>query len=68
MSKKISGVNYSKTAPVISRRTRVIELLEAQLKSGLKAIKIEGVDTTTPLEEKDINRIKNEVKTLKARV
>jgi hypothetical protein len=68
MSKKKSGVNYSKTAPVISRRERVIELLEAQLKSGVKAIKIDGVDTTAPLEEKDINRIKGEVKTLKARI
>jgi len=68
MSKKKSGVNYSKTAPVVSRRERVIELLEAQLKSGVKAIKIEGVDTTTPLGEKDINRIKSEVKTLKVRL
>lgn len=68
MSKKKSGVNYSKTSPVIGRRTRVIEMREAQLKLGSKAIKIDGKDTTAPLEEKDITRIKNEVKTLKARV
>jgi hypothetical protein len=68
MSRKKSGVNYSKTAPATSRRERALALLEAQLKSGVKTIKIEGKDTTLPLEEKDNLRIKKEMANIKVKI
>lgn len=53
------------------RRRRVIVMLEHQLKIGRKPSKIS--DEThehiwVPLEEKDINRIKKELDTLKGRI
>lgn len=68
MSSKKSGVNYSKTIPMRNRREAVIERYEAQLKSGVKPVKKDNSGLTTPLTEKDITRIKSEIKTLKSRV
>jgi hypothetical protein len=68
MSRKKNGVNYSRTAPVRNRRANVIKMREDQLELGKKATKVEGKDIIVPLEEKDIVRIKTEIKTLKARI
>ena len=68
MSKKKSGINYSKAVPVRSRRSRVIKVLEGQLKSGLKTEKKRTDGHKIPLTEKDIKRIEKEVTTLKERV
>ena len=64
MSKKQSGVNYSKAVPKVSRRIRVIELLTEQLRSGSKHN--DGI--ITDLTEKDVKRIKQEIETLKTRI
>ena len=63
---KSSGVNYSKSVAVRSRRERVIVMLEKQLKSGFKRLK--GVDYDTFLAESDVKRINKELETLKSRV
>lgn len=47
------------------RRKRVIASLEAQLVSGVKPIKSGGYD---PLSKRDVERIGNEIKTLKSRI
>ena len=62
--KKSSGVNYSKKAPSVSRRLRVIDMLTEQLKSGGKHN--DGV--ISDLTEKDITRINTELETLKSRI
>jgi hypothetical protein len=61
--KKFNGTPKART-----RRTNVIERLEAQLKSGTKFSKLEGKITSLPLEEKDTNRINKELETLKKRI
>lgn len=77
MSKKHSGVNYSKHLNAIKRRKSVIDRLENQLKLGTKPAKYEDegilnlalkTNIQVPLEEKDIKRIKKELSTLKERV
>jgi hypothetical protein len=67
MSKKKSGINYSKTAPARARRASALQMKEAQLKSGKKVTKGKN-GTLVPLEDKDIVRIKTEIKTLKERI
>lgn len=46
-----------------SRQRRVLESLEKQLKSGLRAEKIDGKTTgkKVPMSEQDIKRIKKEI-------
>ena len=68
MSRKKSGVNYSKTPPVQARRRNVIYRLQNQLLSGVKSKKVEGVDTTVNLSDRDIKRINKEILILKERV
>jgi hypothetical protein len=63
MSKK-SGVKGS-TVEQISRRKRVITMLEQTLKRGTKTIK-DG--SQLQLSDKDIVRVKKEIETLKTRV
>lgn len=63
MSKK-SGVKGS-TVEQISRRKRVITMLEQTLKRGTKTIK-DG--SQLQLSDKDIARVKKEIETLKTRV
>jgi hypothetical protein len=68
--KKSSGVNYSKTVAKRSRRERVINMLEEQLKFGKKPIKNQVGDENglTELTDKDIERIKKELSILKIRI
>jgi hypothetical protein len=65
MSKKTNGVNYSMRVPVKSRRSRVLERLDAQLQRGTKTTK---GGLVVPLEERDTKRIKKEMETLKKRI
>jgi len=71
-SEKLS--NYSKSVKSVSRRKRVIERLESQLKLGTKIPKAPMLSKATigvdpePLTEHDIKRINSELLTLKARV
>lgn len=71
MSKKTSGVK-SRTVEMISRRKRVITMLETQLKKTTKnaSVLLDGkkIQTTVPLLEKDIVRIKKELEILKTRI
>lgn len=73
MSNKTSGVP-NKTVEKISRRKRVITMLEAQLKLGTKNVFVQRIDNGTreisivPLTEKDVIRIKKELETLKASI
>lgn len=68
MSKKTNGVKKAKmTIPVKNRRRRVILTLEQQLAAGFKTKK-KSFDEKLPLTEKDVNRIQNEIKTLKSRI
>jgi Sec7-like guanine-nucleotide exchange factor len=62
---KISGVKG--TVPQVSRRKRVIEMLKAQLKSGVKTKK-GTLNEKIPLTEKDVKRINKEIEILKTRV
>ena len=60
---------FNNTQKVKQRRLRTIERLEEQLKFGHK--KPKGKDFSlelSPLEEKDVKRIKQELLTLKSRV
>jgi hypothetical protein len=50
-----------------SRKTRVIQMRENQLKSGTKTQKGTS-DVKIPLTEPDIKRINKEIETLKSRV
>jgi len=68
MSRKANGVNHSMRVPVKFKRARVLARLEAQLKSGVKTKKVDGVSMTVDLEDKDVKRINKEISTLKARV
>jgi hypothetical protein len=61
--KKFNGTPKART-----RRTNVIERLEAQLKAGKKPAKVEGKITSVPLDEKDTNRINKELSILKTRI
>ena len=61
--KKFNGTPKART-----RRTNVIERLEAQLKAGNKPAKVEGKITSVPLDEKDTNRINKELSILKTRI
>ena len=55
------------TAAKRSRQSRTIDLLEKQLKSGVKTQK-KTTDVKIPLTENDIKRIKKELDVLKSRV
>jgi hypothetical protein len=59
-------MNVKKT----TRREGALKRLEAQLKTGKKPLKMDDVDTGKKIEltEKDSNRIKAEITTLKAKV
>lgn len=63
---------FSKKGGVIERRKRVIERLEAQLKTKLKPVKTSADAFAGPyqesLDEKDIKRIKTEIAILKTRL
>ena len=65
----------NKSVKTIGRRRLVIDRLENQLKSGVKVNRIKDITNSnkiavisTPLSEKDINRIKKEIETLKTRI
>jgi len=66
MSRKKSGINWSKSAPVKSRRVRVIDLLEKQLKNGTKTSKENNEKIS--LTDKDKSRINKEIETLNKRI
>ena len=53
------------TASKRSRQARVLEVLEKQLKSGVKTEK-KTTDVKVPLTEHDIKRINKEIEILKA--
>lgn len=61
-----SGVKGA-TVPQVSRKKRALEMLEEQLKSGVKTKK-DTFDEKIPLTEKDIKRINKEIETLKKRI
>lgn len=68
---KNNGVNHSMSVNVQNRRKKVIDRLEAQLKSGEKPYydkndKIIGMNV--PLTEFDIKRINSEITVLKSRI
>ena len=65
MTKK-NGVNHSMQLSVVSRRKRVIERLELQLKSKMKTYGSKSL--LIELTEQDVNRIKKEIEILKARI
>jgi hypothetical protein len=54
------------TAAKRSRQSRVIEMLEKQLKSGVKTQK-KTTDVKVPLNDSDIKRINKEIEVLKSR-
>ena len=65
----------NKSVKTIGRRRLVIDRLENQLKSGVKVNRIKDITNSnkiavisTPISEKDINRIKKEIETLKTRI
>ena len=64
MSNKRNGVKWSKNVPARSRRARVLDMLNEQLKRGNKPSK-EGMIALT---DKDIARIGREITTLKTRL
>lgn len=55
------------TAAKRSRQVRVLEVLEKQLKSGVKTEK-KTTDVKVPLSEHDIKRIHKEIEILKAKI
>jgi len=57
---------FASDSKTITRRERVIERLEAQLKSGTKTAKKSGEIIT--LTTHDVNRIQKEISTLKSRL
>jgi len=61
---KKNGVKFSRQTKVVERRKKVIDRLEAQLKSNVKNSK-EG---SVALTEKDANRIKTEISILSERI
>lgn len=67
MSKKSNGV-AGRTVPQIDRRKKVIVMLEAQLKSGVKTARVDGFFEKVSLTEKDTTRIKKEIEILKSRI
>lgn len=76
MNKK-NGVNHSLQLSVVSRRKRVIERLENQLKIGRKPLFwfneqlnkiVQSPVETVELSESDIKRINSEISTLKTRL
>lgn len=54
------------TAAKRSRQSRVMEMLEKQLKSGVKTQK-KTTDVKVPLTDSDIKRINKEIEVLKTR-
>jgi flagellin-like hook-associated protein FlgL len=56
------------TQPQRSRQSRALEMLQSQLKSGLKTEKKRTDGHTIPLTDKDKNRIQKEIDTLKSKV
>jgi len=66
MSRKNNGINWSKSAPAKSRRARVIDLLEKQLKSGTKTSKENNEKIS--LTDKDKTRINKEIEILNKRI
>lgn len=68
MSRKKSGVNFSKSVLSRERRRSALTRLENQLKSGVKTKKIDGINQTVDLSPKDISRIEKEILTLKERI
>lgn len=67
-STPVKAIIYSKHKRVIIRRKGALNRLEIQLGKGMKPGKrpVRGIDIT--LDDKDITRIKTEIKTLKARI
>jgi len=63
-----SQKGFNGTPKARSRRTRVVNRLEAQVKSGIKPAKENGKMITVALQEKDLNRIGKELETLKNRI
>lgn len=61
---------YNKKNSVKARRTNVIKRLTNTITLGHKLVKVNGKETTepTPLTEKDITRITNEISILEQRV
>jgi hypothetical protein len=49
-----------------SRQSRALEMLQSQLKSGLKTTGLDG--HKIPLTDKDKSRIEKEIQTLKSRI
>jgi hypothetical protein len=56
------------TQPQRSRQSRALEMLQSQLKSGLKTEKKRTDGHKIPLTDKDKTRMEKEIETLKSRV
>lgn len=67
MSGKKTNHPASHKRPVNRRRKSALNLLEAQLKSGVKPVKGSHTETEK-LTEKDISRINREISILKAKI
>lgn len=65
MSKKSSGINYSRSALSQNRRMRVVKMLESQLKRGTKFNK---KNEEVLLTDKNFKRIKAELIILRKRI
>ena len=60
---------HNKSPAAVRRRQVVIKRLENQLLTGYKSVKNElGEISSVKLDEKDVERIKNEISTLKTRL
>jgi len=55
------------TQPQRSRKSRVLEMLQSQLKRGSKTEK-KSLDTRIPLTDKDKTRIEKEIQSLKSKL
>ena len=66
MSNK-SQKGFNGTPKARTRRQNAIARLEEQLNVKVKQVKVEGKNVTAPLTDSDMERIKKELTTLKAR-
>lgn len=68
--KKRNYRNKGGKSKSILRRASVIKRLEAQLKSGVKPVKVDGRtrQETVELTETDVKRIRKEIETLNKRI
>ena len=65
---EVKPKKFNRSPQAKARRVRVIKRLENQLLTGFKPVKEDGKMSTAPLTDKDRDRIKKEIETLKTRL